>query len=79
MEYEKKAVGHTQDWSDPELAIEKIERATAAREQLAAGTSWFDKLVKRAPEPAGETSDDADASPSADRKASRKRRGSQKG
>ena len=50
MDYEKKAVGHTQDWSDPKRALEEIERATAAREQLATGNGWFDKLVKRTPE-----------------------------
>lgn len=79
MEYEKKAVGHTQDWSDPELAIEKIERATAAREKLSASTSWFDKLVKRAPEPAEEARDEASASSTANGKLPRKRRVSRKG
>jgi hypothetical protein len=42
----EKAVSHSQDWSDPDRAIEEIERATAEREEAAKNTEWFKKLVK---------------------------------
>jgi hypothetical protein len=53
---EQKAVGHTQDWSNTEQALEEIEQASAAAEELARDSTWFDRLVKRAPasEPAAD-------------------------
>ena len=78
MDYAKRAVSHTQDWSDPKRELERIEQATAARERRAGGTTWFDKLVKRGPEPAGDANDEADVSPPANRKASPKRRATRK-
>jgi hypothetical protein len=70
---EQKAVGHTQDWSDPKQALAEIEQATAAAEELEKGNDWFDRLVKRPAEtaPAAATADE----PPAARRGRGRRRG----
>ncbi len=78
MEYGKRAVGHTQDWSDPQRTLEEIERATAAREQLTSGDGWFDKLVKPAADDAKPQDDTKRQSKGARRKAAPARRASRK-
>jgi hypothetical protein len=39
MDVLKRAVGDTQDWSDPQEALKNIDRATAARRKLEEGDS----------------------------------------